>query len=84
MAKRTLDIVGLAVSCLPASSAPLLISIAVAVKLDSRGPVLFPPRLAARPETAPLQNDQVSASMYRDADERKAQFKSEKRSERTG
>jgi exopolysaccharide biosynthesis polyprenyl glycosylphosphotransferase len=73
VAKRALDIVGSLFLLLFFS--PLLISIAVAVKLDSRGPVLFRQIRAGRKQH-PFKMIKFR-SMYRDADERKAQFESE-------
>jgi exopolysaccharide biosynthesis polyprenyl glycosylphosphotransferase len=70
IAKRTLDLV-LSISILALLS-PLLIAVAIAIKLDSRGPIFF------RQVRAGRYNKRIKVykfrSMYRDAEERKRQF----------
>jgi exopolysaccharide biosynthesis polyprenyl glycosylphosphotransferase len=73
VAKRALDVVGSGLLILVFS--PLLVGIAIAIKLDSKGPVLFRQTRAGRKQ----QSFKVIKfrSMYRDADERKANLESE-------
>lgn len=73
LAKRGLDIIGSLLLLLLLS--PLLIAISIAVKLDSRGPVFFRQTRAGRNQKSFKMIK--FRSMYRDADERKAQFKAE-------
>jgi exopolysaccharide biosynthesis polyprenyl glycosylphosphotransferase len=69
-AKRVLDIVISAVALIMLS--PVLIAVAILIKLDSRGPVLFKQVRAGRGAT-PFKLLKFR-SMYRDAEERKAQY----------
>ena len=73
VAKRGLDILGSAFLLIILS--PLLIAIAIAIKIDSRGPVFF------RQVRAGRGNSQFKLikfrSMYRDAEERKRQYEKE-------
>jgi exopolysaccharide biosynthesis polyprenyl glycosylphosphotransferase len=67
-AKRVLDVIGSAL--LIAILAPVMLAIAIAIKLDSRGPVFFRQRRAGRGNTS---FELVKfRSMYIDAEERKA------------
>lgn len=70
VAKRALDIVGSALLLLLFS--PILIAIAIAIKIDSRGPVFFRQERAGRGQTT-FQLIKFR-SMYRDADRRKRDF----------
>jgi exopolysaccharide biosynthesis polyprenyl glycosylphosphotransferase len=72
-AKRALDVVGSAL--LLAALSPLLLAIAIAIKIDSRGPVFFLQVRDGRRQS-PFRMIKFR-SMYRDADERKKQFESE-------
>lgn len=73
IAKRGLDIVLSAALLVLAS--PLLLALAIAIKLDSRGPVFFRQVRAGRDQEPFLVVK--FRSMYRDADERKKQFEAE-------
>jgi exopolysaccharide biosynthesis polyprenyl glycosylphosphotransferase len=70
MAKRVLDVVGSALLLIALS--PILLVIAVAIKIDSRGPVFFSQVRAGRGEK-PFRVVKFR-TMYRDADERKREF----------
>jgi exopolysaccharide biosynthesis polyprenyl glycosylphosphotransferase len=72
-AKRALDVVGSAL--LLAALSPLLLAIAIAIKIDSRGPVFFLQVRDGRRQS-PFRMIKFR-SMYKDADERKKQFESE-------
>jgi exopolysaccharide biosynthesis polyprenyl glycosylphosphotransferase len=73
VAKRALDIV--ISSLLLIVLSPLLLAIAIAIKLNSRGPVFFRQVRAGRGETE-FQLIKFR-SMYADAEQRKAEFESE-------
>jgi exopolysaccharide biosynthesis polyprenyl glycosylphosphotransferase len=73
VAKRALDIIGSAL--LLAALSPFLILIAIAIKIDSRGPVFFLQVRDGRRQN-PFRMIKFR-SMYEDADERKKQFESE-------
>jgi exopolysaccharide biosynthesis polyprenyl glycosylphosphotransferase len=73
IAKRGLDIVLSALLILVGS--PFLLAIAIAIKIDSRGPVFFRQVRAGRNQQPFLVIK--FRSMYRDADERKKQFEAE-------
>ncbi|MGN6586388.1 MAG: sugar transferase [Solirubrobacterales bacterium] len=72
-AKRALDVVGSAMLLTVLS--PLLLAIAIAIKIDSRGPVFFLQVRDGRRQK-PFRVIKFR-SMYKDADERKKQFESE-------
>jgi exopolysaccharide biosynthesis polyprenyl glycosylphosphotransferase len=72
-AKRLLDVVGSVLLLILLS--PVLLAIAIAIKLDSRGPVFFRQERAGRGQTT-FQMIKFR-SMYRDADRRKEQFEEE-------
>ncbi|HSC20818.1 MAG TPA: sugar transferase [Solirubrobacterales bacterium] len=72
-AKRGLDIAGSAL--LLTILSPVLIAIAIAIKLDSRGPVFFRQLRDGRRQQPFLMIK--FRSMYRDADQRKKQFETE-------
>ncbi len=73
IAKRLLDVVGSL--CLLVVLSPLLLVIAIAIKVDSRGPVFFRQERAGRGQKTFLMVK--FRSMYKDADERKEQFEKE-------
>jgi exopolysaccharide biosynthesis polyprenyl glycosylphosphotransferase len=73
VAKRALDVVGSAFLIVILS--PLLLAIALAIKLDSRGPVAFKQVRVGRRQK-PFRVIKFR-SMYKDADERKKQFEAE-------
>ncbi|MBS1878068.1 MAG: sugar transferase [Actinobacteria bacterium] len=75
-AKRTLDFCGSFVALLVLS--PLLLTVAVAIKLESRGPVFFRQRRAGR-DNLPFEVLKFR-SMYADAEERKAALERENES----
>ncbi|MEX2413269.1 MAG: sugar transferase [Thermoleophilaceae bacterium] len=69
-AKRAVDVVGSGVALLLLS--PILMAIAIAIKIDSRGPAFFRQRRAGR---GAREFELVKfRSMHQDAEERKAQF----------
>jgi len=73
VAKRGLDIAISSLLLLVLS--PLLVAVAIAIKLDSRGPVLFRQVRAGRGET---EFELIKfRSMYQDAEKRKADFEQE-------
>jgi exopolysaccharide biosynthesis polyprenyl glycosylphosphotransferase len=72
-AKRGLDFFGSLLLLLLLS--PILLAIAIAIKIDSRGPVFFLQVRAGRGQR-PFRVVKFR-SMYKDADERKAQFEAE-------
>jgi exopolysaccharide biosynthesis polyprenyl glycosylphosphotransferase len=72
-AKRGLDIVGSAF--LLALLSPLLLAISIAIVIDSRGPVLFRQERAGRGQK-PFSMIKFR-SMYKNAEQRKAQFEAE-------
>jgi exopolysaccharide biosynthesis polyprenyl glycosylphosphotransferase len=73
MAKRLLDVVGSLFLLLVLS--PLLLAIAIAIKVDSRGPIFFRQERAGRGQSTFLMIK--FRSMYKDADRRKEQFEKE-------
>lgn len=73
LAKRGLDIVASLLLLILFS--PLLLAIAIAIKIDSRGPVFFRQVRAGRDDEPFLMIK--FRSMYKDADRRKEQFESE-------
>src|SRR4029077_15407365 len=73
VAKRLLDIVGSL--CLLVVFSPLLLAIAIAIVVDSRGPVFFRQERAGRDQKTFLMIK--FRSMYKDADERKQHFEAE-------
>jgi exopolysaccharide biosynthesis polyprenyl glycosylphosphotransferase len=73
IAKRWLDVVGSLFLLLVLS--PLLLAIAIAIVVDSRGPVFFRQERAGRGQTTFLMIK--FRSMYKDAEERKKQFEEE-------
>ncbi len=73
LAKRGLDIILSALALVVLS--PLLLAVAIAIKLDSRGPVLFHQLRAGRGETEFMLVK--FRSMYRDAEERKRHYEVE-------
>jgi exopolysaccharide biosynthesis polyprenyl glycosylphosphotransferase len=72
-AKRLLDVIGSIFLLIVLS--PVLLAIAVAIKIDSRGPVFFRQERAGRGQTTFLMIK--FRSMYKDADRRKEQFEKE-------
>jgi exopolysaccharide biosynthesis polyprenyl glycosylphosphotransferase len=73
VAKRALDVLGSLFLLLALS--PVLLTIALAIKLDSRGPVFFRQVRAGRGQSRFRMIK--FRSMYKDADERKNQFETE-------
>jgi exopolysaccharide biosynthesis polyprenyl glycosylphosphotransferase len=73
VAKRLLDIVGSL--CLLVVLSPLLLAVAIAIVIDSRGPVFFRQERAGRDQKTFLMIK--FRSMYKDADERKEHFEAE-------
>lgn len=72
-AKRALDVIGSALLLVVLS--PLLLATAIAIKIDSRGPVFFRQTRAGRGQKTFRMVK--FRSMYRDAEERKKQFEAE-------